>query len=145
MTPESIFQVSSNLAMSGWILLIFLSPFWSHTDKLIVGLVVVLLSLVYGWLIFQAFHPQDFQKFGSLSGVMELFTNKTALTAGWVHYLAFDLLTGTWIKRNGLKYGISHWLLIPCLLATFMLGPLGLLLYILIRTIRTKNYFAENS
>ncbi len=145
MTPESIFQISSNLAMSGWILLIFLSPFWIHTDRLIVGLVVVLLSLVYGWLIFQAFHPQDFQKFGSLAGVMELFTNKTALTAGWVHYLAFDLLTGAWIKRNGQKYGISHWLLIPCFLATFMLGPLGFLLYFVIRTIRTKNYFAENS
>lgn len=145
MTPESIFQLSSNLAMAGWLILIVVSPFWFQADKLVVGIVVALLALIYGWLIFQAFHPQDFQKFGSLAGVMELFTNKTALTAGWVHYLAFDLLTGAWIKRNGQKHQISHWLLIPCFLVTFMLGPLGFVLYLLIRAIRTRTYFADNN
>jgi hypothetical protein len=64
--------------------------------------------------------------------------------AGWVHYLAFDLMTGLFIKRNALKHGISHWLLIPCLFLTFMFGPIGLLLYFLIRLIITKQYFADN-
>ena len=90
------------------------------------------------------FTPEDFEKFGSLNGVMELFTDKTAVTAGWVHYLAFDLLTGIWIKKNAQKYNIHHLILIPCLLLTFMLGPIGLLLYLLVRSIKTKQYFAAN-
>ncbi|HEX5655386.1 MAG TPA: ABA4-like family protein [Chitinophagaceae bacterium] len=144
MSPEIIFQLSSGLALIGWILLLIISPFWFKADKLLIGIVVTLLCLVYAWLIFGNFSMGDTAKFGSLDGVMDLFTNKSLVTAGWVHYLAFDLMTGTWIKRNGLKYGIPHLLLAPCLLLTFMLGPIGLLLYLLIRSIKTGQYFADN-
>ena len=75
---------------------------------------------------------------------MELFTNKVAVTSAWVHFLAFDLMVGIWIKKNAMKHGISHWLLIPCFFFTFMIGPMGLLIYLLIRWIKTKQYFAAN-
>jgi hypothetical protein len=84
------------------------------------------------------------KNFGSLDGVMKFFQNKTLLTAGWVHYLAFDLMVGAWIKRNSVIYGISHWLIIPCLFFTFMLGPVGLLLYLILRFLKTKKYFSTN-
>ena len=144
MSPDSVFQTCSTIAMVGWLVLIIISPFWSSFDKFLIGIVITLFAIVYAWLIFQVFRPEDFEKFGSLNGVMELFTNKTAVTAGWVHYLAFDLLTGIWIKKNAQQYGISHLMLIPCLLLTFMLGPIGLLLYLLVRIIKTKQYFASN-
>jgi len=144
MTPDSIFQYCSSLAMVGWLIIIIASPLWSGFDKFLIGIVITLFGIIYAWLIVQSFNPGDFQKFGSLDGVMELFTNKTLVTAGWVHYLAFDLLTGIWIKKNALTHNISHWLLIPCLLLTFMLGPIGLLLYLIIRGFATKNYFARN-
>src|SRR5687767_9062077 len=144
MSPDSVFQICSTIAMIGWLILLILSPFWSGFDKFLVGVVINLFAIVYAWLIFQVFGPADFQKFGSLNGVMELFTDKTAVTAGWVHYLAFDLFTGIWIKKNADKYGISHLVLIPCLLLTFMLGPIGLVLYLLVRAIKTKQYFASN-
>jgi heme A synthase len=144
MAPDSVFQLCSTIAMIGWLLLIILSPFWFDTDKLLVGIITTLFAIVYAWLISQSFQPGDFEKFGTLDGVMSLFTNKTAVTAGWVHYLAFDLMVGIWVKKNSMKYGISHWLIIPCLLFTFMMGPVGLLLYLIIRLIRTKQYFADN-
>ena len=144
MSPDSVFQICSTLAMLGWIVLLLLSPFWFSFDKFLIGVIITLFAIVYAWLIFQVFTPGDFEKFGSLDGVMELFTNKTAVTAGWVHYLAFDLMVGIWIKKNGLKYNIHHLLLVPCLLLTFMLGPIGLLLYLLIRFIKTKHYFIAN-
>jgi apolipoprotein N-acyltransferase len=106
--------------------------------------VITLFAIVYTWLIFQVFRPEDVEKFGSLTGVMELFTDKTAVAAGWVHYLAFDLLTGIWIKKNAQNYGIHQLILIPCLLLTFMLGPIGLLLYLLVRAVKTKQYFTSN-
>ena len=144
MSPDSVFQTCSTIAIVGWLVLILISPFWSSFDKFLIGIVITLFALVYAWLIFQVFRAEDFEKFGSLTGVMELFTDKTAVTAGWVHYLAFDLLTGIWIKKNAQKYGIHHLILIPCLLLTFMLGPIGLLLYLLIRALKTKQYFASN-
>ena len=144
MSPDSVFQTCNTIAMVGWIVLLIISPFWSSFDKFLIGIIITLFTIVYAWLIFQVFRPEDFEKFGSLNGVMELFTDKTAVTAGWVHYLAFDLLTGIWIKKNAQKYNIHHLILIPCLLFTFMLGPIGLLLYLLVRLIKTKQYFAAN-
>ena len=144
MMPETIFQLSSTLALIGWLVLIVISPLWLSVDKFLIGVIITLLTMVYAWIIFSAFSPADIKKFGSLDGVMSLFQNKTLLTAGWVHYLAFDLMTGIWIKRNANIHNINHWLIIPALLFTFMLGPVGLLLYLLIRWIKTKQSFADN-
>jgi hypothetical protein len=130
--------------MTRWLILLIISPFWLQTDKLLTGIAITLLCLVYTWLILGHFNFSDISKFGTLRGVMDLFTDKALVTAGWVHYLAFDLMTGLWIKRNSLRYGIPHALVIPCLLLTFMLGPIGLLLYLLIRSIKLKQYFPEN-
>jgi len=144
MSPDSIFQTCNTITMVGWIVLLIISPFWSSFDKFLIGIIITLLAIVYAWLIFQVFTPGDFEKFSSLNGVMELFTDKTAVTAGWIHYLAIDLLTGIWIKKNAQKYNIHHLIVLPCLLVTFMLAPIGLLLYLLVRSIKTKQYFAAN-
>lgn len=143
MSPDTIFSLCSTLAMAGWIILVFL-PFWFHSDKFILGIIITLFAIVYAWLVFDSFSFEDIKKFGSLQGVMELFDNPVMVTAGWIHYLAFDLLAGIFIKRNAIKHNISHWLLVPCLLLTFMFGPVGLLLYLLIRFIKTRQYFASN-
>ena len=144
MSPDSVFQTCSTIAMVGWIVLFIISPFWSSFDRFLIGIIITLFAIVYAWLIFQVFTPEDFEKFSSLNGVMELFTDKTAVTAGWIHYLAIDLLTGIWIKKNAQKYNIHHLIVLPCLLVTFMLAPIGLLLYLLVRSIKTKQYLAAN-
>lgn len=76
--------------------------------------------------------------FGSLAGVMKLFTNPWAVLAGWVHYLAFDLFVGAWEVRDAEQHGVSHLLVVPCLFFTFMLGPIGLLMYMGARTLFGK-------
>ena len=143
MTPDRIFELCNSLALPGWIILMFM-PFWSNRDKFIVGIIISLFAIIYTWLIFSSFDPSGFQNFSSLDGVMSLFTNKTMVTAGWVHYLAFDLMTGVFIVQNARLHGINHWLTVPCLFFTFMLGPFGLLLYLLLRMVITRKYFAEN-
>ncbi|PWU00762.1 MAG: DUF4281 domain-containing protein [Bacteroidetes bacterium] len=143
MSADKIFQLCSTLAMLGWIILILI-PGWLSSDKVIIGIIITIFALIYSWLLFSNFDPQMFKKFGSLPGVMDLFRNPVIVTAGWIHYLAFDLMTGLFIKKNSLKHGISHWLLIIPLFLTFMVGPVGLLLYLIIRWIATRQYFAEN-
>jgi hypothetical protein len=144
MSPDHIFSLCNSIALIGWLILLIASPFWKQTDKFLVGIVVTLLSIIYVWCISQSFNAGDMEKFSTLDGVMSLFTSKMAVTAGWVHYLAFDMMTGIWIKNNSLKHGIKHAVIIPSLILTFMLGPTGLLLYLIIRAGKSRQYFGEN-
>ena len=72
---ESLFSISSNMAMIGWLLLIFV-PYWKYTKPIVqYGLIAILLSLVYTYLIF--FAPggsMDLSSFGSLEGCL-LYTS----------------------------------------------------------------------
>jgi hypothetical protein len=143
MSPDSVFSICNAIALIGWIILIVL-PGWYAADKFIIGVIITLFAIAYAWLLFSDFNLSDAGKFGSLQGVMELFKNPALVAAGWIHYLAFDLLAGLFIRNNARRHGISHWLVIPCLLLTFMFGPVGLLLYLLIRWMITRYYFADN-
>ena len=143
MTPDTIFQICNAIAMIGWLILIVL-PMWHSSDKFIIGIIVTLFAIIYTYYIVTNISAIDMKSFGSLKGVTALFTNPLAVLIGWVHYLAFDLMIGLFIKKNSLKHGISHWLVIPCMLLTFMFGPVGLLLYLIIRWLYTKQYFADN-
>ncbi len=144
MSPESIFTISSSIATVGWIILVFVTPFWNKTDKFLVGIIITLFCIVYVWFIVHSVSPSDLKGFGSLEGVMTLFQDKTLLTAGWVHYLAIDLFLGLWITKNAKRHGINHWMLLPVFVITFMFAPIGLLIYLLIRWFKTRRYFAEN-
>ena len=69
----------------------------------------------------------------SLNNVGTLFADPRLMLLGWVHYLAFDLWVASWEAEEGVRLGIPHGLLAPCLFLTFMLGPLGLLLFLAVR------------
>ncbi len=140
MDNDSLFQFSNSLALLSWILLIVF-PKWKWTSRLILGVSVSALGLLYAASIFNAMNPEDMQSFGSLQGLMVLFQNEQAVLAGWIHYLAFDLMCGLYITYNGLKNGLPKLVLLPSQIFCFMLGPVGLLLYFISRSIRTKQYF----
>jgi Domain of unknown function (DUF4281) len=142
MKPETLFQICNSAAPVGW-LLMAVAPRWSWTRKLVLsGLFPLVLGLVYLSLIVIFFGESE-GDFSSLAGVSKLFENPYALTAGWIHYLAFDMFVGAWQVTDSQKRGISHWLVIPCLFLTLMFGPIGLLAYFLIRYIKTKQLFHE--
>ncbi len=141
MQPEPIFSFANTFVLIGWILLIVAFR-WKYTLTLVRLGVVFLLSVLYTILIITHFGDSE-GGFGSLAEVSQLFENPWSLLAGWVHYLAFDLFVGSWEVENAQKLGISHWFIIPCLLFTFLLGPIGLLLYLILRTVYTKRLSHE--
>jgi hypothetical protein len=143
MNPDKLFSLANVIAMCGWILLTFL-PRWRYTQTIVTsGLIPLLLSALYFTLVILYFDDPE-GSFGTLDGVMKLFENRYAVLTGWVHYLAFDLFVGTWEVKDSEKHKISHFLVIPCLFFTFMLGPVGLLLYVIVRAIKTKKVAHEN-
>jgi len=132
---ETGFQAASALVLPGWLAL-WASPWlgrlrrgaWLYSGAL------APLTLGAAYVVLVAAHwPGAGGGYGSLAGVGALFAHPGMLLAGWLHYLAFDLLVGTWIARAGLRAGMPAWQLLPCLALTFLFGPAGLLAYLGLR------------
>ena len=136
MPTDSLFQSANTLALIGWIVLALspLSPRWS--DRISGLAIPLVLSAGYTALIL-AFWSRAPGGFDSLPNVMLLFTQPEIALAGWVHYLAFDLLIGAWIARMARAERISHLLVLPLLALTFLFGPAGYLAFTLLRASRT--------
>jgi hypothetical protein len=139
MLNETVFLLANALVFPQWLLMIA-APRWRITQWLIrILLVPALLAVLYGYYLFtSAGGSLDFMSFATLNGVMTLFQQggERVMLAGWIHYLAFDLVAGCWILRDAQQQAIAHGWLIPCLLFCFMLGPLGILLYTVVRGAR---------
>ena len=97
----------------------------------------LVLSAVYSVLVILFFGSAE-GDFSSLDGVAQLFRNRNILLAGWIHYLAFDFFVGSWELKDAQENHIPHLLLAPCLILTFLFGPLGFLAYISMKNIRRK-------
>lgn len=137
MKAEQLFSVANLTVMIGWLVLI-IAPRWVLTRKIVLSGAIVLLSSVAYLILIVLFFGRIEGSFSSLDGVMKLFTNEWMVLAGWIHYLAFDLFVGVWEVKDAQAKEIPHWLVIPCLIFTFLLGPIGYLLYSLLRVFWTK-------
>ena len=146
-TLSTYFKWATIFAMTGWLALVFF-PNHVYTEGYVVGVVAVLLAVLYGFLlIFGKKYDEGVVYKGSfkdLESVVNLFKSPRGVLIGWIHYLAFDLVIGLLILKNSQHYGISHWLMLPCLFFTFMFGPLGLLMYLLLRFFVTNDYFSAS-
>jgi hypothetical protein len=130
--PDTLFQVASSIAALGWLFLVFL-PRWRWSATLIAPVIIpTCLGAIYAWLVISRFGSSE-GGFGSLDDVATLFRDRYVLLAGWIHYLAFDLFIGSWEVRDAQRLGIPHLAVIPALFLTFMFGPIGLLLYFVLR------------
>lgn len=137
MNPLQVFSIVNAIAALQWLLLI-VTPKWRVTQWLVNHATVpLLLSVIYCIYIAGFFGIQD-GGFGSIQEVRTLFSNDNLLLAGWVHYLAFDLLVGFSIIKSAQAKDVSHWLVIPCLALTFMFGPCGYLLYQIVNKIKSS-------
>jgi len=140
MEPSIVFSFSNSFVLIGWILLL-LFPNWKYTSTLVLNAVILILTLIYGTLILTTIQDFDLNSFSSLLNVKELFQNDMALTAGWIHYLAFDLFVGLYIVNKGKELGFTRWQYTLCLPFTFMFGPIGLLIFLITKWI--KNGFNQ--
>ena len=103
------------------------------------------LSLLARRVLFRCFLMTAFAGAGSpdvdfttIEGVRAIFSTDIGVLIGWSHYLVFDLFVGAWIGRDALRRGVTHWLAAPSILLSFILGPAGLLLYMIGRFALTR-------
>lgn len=134
-----LFTIINTSMIFFWGLLIFLPK--SKITQSIISYPYVPLVLSFGYIFFLGQVPNIFQAdFSSLEGVLDLFKNSTpeSAAAGWIHYLAFDFWMGAWILQNAQKNKISHLVIVIPLASTFMLGPFGVLLYVILSKLNLK-------
>lgn len=137
MSPDQTFSLANTLALAGWIALAVSPPSarWTPWTWRVTGrLLPLAFALAYVVLLVTA-PPAPGGGFGSIAAVRALFAVDAALTAGWVHYLAFDLFVGTWIAQRAALLGLHHLAVLPLLALTFVLGPAGLLAFFVLRAV----------
>lgn len=122
--------------MLGWLSLIFAGRMKYVASVICKFVIPGLLAAVYLSIVVThwAGHKGGF---ASVQDVQQLFGDPWLLVAGWTHYLAFDLFLGAWQVRDAQRSNVPHWWTIPCLILTFLFGPVGFLLYVLLKRLRS--------
>jgi len=131
MTPDSLFTIVNAIAALGWLGLAAL-PGHKIVTRITGLTILALLALIYAAIVVTRIGASE-GVFGSLAAVAMLFSDPWLLLAGWIHYLAFDLFVGAWEVRDAHTRGMSHALVLPCLALTFLFGPAGWMLYLILR------------
>lgn len=137
----ALFTITNVWAMLAWLLLLA-APRKPATHSAILYFGVALLCLTYAvcfaLFLTGAVDPgglagADKPGFDSIEGVRALFMSDAGVVIGWTHYLAFDLFTGLWIARDADNKGVSRLVQVPFLATTFLVGPVGLLGWLIFR------------
>ena len=125
------------IAFVGWALLL-LGPRGQRTAAIILYFGVGLLCLAYAAMFATEFRAVAGGDFLSIEGIRSLFASDAGIVIGWTHYLAFDLFIGQWIAKDADHKGFSRIAQVPILLLTLLAGPIGLLIWLVIRESRAR-------
>jgi hypothetical protein len=137
MSWAGLFAAVNAIALVAWLALALLPRRQWVAPALRLG-VVGSLAVLYAGLVVTALaggfgSPSGPQPdFSTIAGVRAIFASDGGAVTGWVHYLAFDLLAGLWIADRCDARGIGRVIQLPILALTFLAGPAGYLLFLII-------------
>ena len=133
MDYELLYTLANGAAGACWLPLL-LAPRSRFTERWTASpLPPLVFAVVYAVLVVVMVTGPGEGSMASLASLRRGFERDPVLLLAWVHYLCFDMMVGFWEVRDSRRLGLSPWLVAPCLLLTFLLGPLGLLLYLGLR------------
>ncbi|MFF8846082.1 ABA4-like family protein [Streptomyces sp. NPDC015127] len=132
-----LFELSFWLASPVWLLMI-LAPGLRLTERVAASpLTVVPVLLVYLALAVPVL-PELWSAVRSPD--IDTFRDLVALANGagaiWAQVIAWDLLLGQWMYREGRRLGIHPLAMSPLLVLTVLLSPVGLLAFLALRATR---------
>ena len=138
MNADVLFQFVTVLPLPFWFLMIAL-PRWRGTQRVMRGRLAVMPLLTAYAVLAVPYLPDVFSLFLhpgplKLDDLAALLGRPEIALVAWIHLLSFDLFVGRWIYRDGHERGVGAWAMAAVLILTLLLGPLGLLAYLLLRT-----------
>ena len=127
-----------------WLILIFFPS--SNINKFFVTsiLPILLLSGAYIFALYKSYlntydFISNFELYLSISNLSNLFSNNLFLILFWIHFVSINLFVGGWMVRDSQKLYINKILVAFPLIITYLIGPLGVFIYWLIRIFYAKS------
>ena len=143
LTFEYIYLWANFGILPFWLMLMFIPK--SRLTQISVNSIILplILATAYVYVIYQTILLDEtpfvfFKLFLSLENLYTIFATESFLLVFWLHFVALNLFLGSWVSRDGVKYNISRGLVFVPLLLIFFTGPLGLVLYWIIRVFYSK-------
>ena len=128
-------------------------PFWfvlivfpqSQISRIFITsiLPIFFLSLAYTYLLYLAYQGgynflQNFKLYLGFTEISNLFENQSFLILFWVQFLAMNLFCGSWIVKDSQMFNINKFFVSLSLIITYLIGPIGLTVYWIIRIFYAK-------
>ena len=143
LTFENIYMWANFSLIPLWLMLIIIPN--SKFTRFFINSVIfpLILSVTYVYIIYQAILLDEsvfdvFKLYLGLDNLYTLFATESFLLVFWLHFLALNLFLGSWISRDAVKYNMSRIIVLLPLIFVYFTGPLGLVLYWLIRVFYAK-------
>jgi len=127
-----------------WLILIFFPN--SNLSRYFVTSIfpILILSGSYVFILYKSYlnsydFINNFSLYLGIDRLSDLFTDRSYLMMFWIHFISINLFTGGWIVRDSQKLSINKILVSIPLIITYLIGPIGLFFYWLIRIFYTKS------
>lgn len=145
---DTVFGATNAVALAGWALLFF-GPRGPKTAAIVLYTGVGLLCLCYATMAvglhlhwfdpgrLPGTPPANLLDY-NVAGLRNLFLSDGGVVLGWTHYLAFDLFVGQWVAKDADHKGFSRLAQVPILFLVLMVGPVGLLVWLIVRERRAR-------
>ena len=143
LTFESIYLWINFGILPFWLMLIIL-PNSKFTQFFVNSIILpLILTTIYVYIIYQTILLDEpiseiIKIYLSLDNLYTAFATESFLLVFWLHFLTLNLFLGSWISRDGVKYNMSRGLVSVPLILVYFTGPLGLVLYWIIRVFYAK-------
>jgi len=144
-TFEVIYLWVNLIVLPLWLLLIFLPS--SNLSKVLINSITIplLFSIAYIYVGYQIFLLEIpiYNAFNLYQGIDELyalFADEGFLLIFWLHFLAINLFVGSWMTRDGVRNNITKKIIFIPLIFAYFAGPVGLLLYWIIRMVFARRF-----
>jgi len=128
-------------------------PFWfilimfpqSHLSRIFVTSIfpIFILSGVYIFILYKSYligydFDGNFTLYLGLNELSRLYEDHLYIMIFWTHFIAINLFIGGWIVKDSQKFLINKVLMAVPLIMTYLIGPIGLFLYWIIRIFYAK-------
>ena len=104
---------------------------------------IFLLGAAYSFVIYKSYLNSydflgNFNLYLGVDYVANLFDNKLYLLLFWIHFVSINLFVGGWILKDSQKFFVNKFLIALPLIITYLIGPIGLFFYWIIRIFYAK-------
>ena len=127
-----------------WLILIFFPQ--SNFSKYFITSIfpVFILSGAYIFILYKSYlgsydFINNFNLYLGIDNLSNLFTDKSYLMMFWIHFISINLFVGGWIVKDSQRLLINKFFLAIPLIITYLIGPIGLFSYWLIKIFYAKN------